>query len=72
MYDPKLADLPLLVDLNMARRLLGNAGRTTIFEMIRAGELEGVKLGRSTKVTAESIVRRIAALPRVGSKVPGG
>jgi excisionase family DNA binding protein len=43
-------------------------GRTRIYELINEGELEAVKSGKRTFITAESIDRYIAKLKRVQPK----
>ena len=40
----------------------------TIYRQLARGDLEAVRLGGSTKVTDESIERRIASLPRFVSR----
>ena len=52
------------------RRTSGGA-RTSVYEMIWSGQLEAVKDGRRTLVTAESIERRLANLPRVPTRDRG-
>lgn len=49
---------PLLTTVNDAAQAL-SLGRTTIYVLINAGELETVKIGRRTLVTIASI-RRLA------------
>lgn len=46
---------PLLASTNMARSVLGNIGKTKLFQLLREGKLERVKLGGKTLVTMESI-----------------
>ena len=40
----------------------------TVYRQLARGDLDGVYLGGSTKVTSESIERRIASLPKFVSK----
>jgi hypothetical protein len=71
---------PLAVSVDDAARLLGcgaskqrkkkpktkwRPGRSSVYEMIKRGELEAYKDGARTKVTMESIERRLASLPRI-------
>lgn len=46
---------PLLVDTDTARAMLGNIGKTKLFELLRDGKLERVKLGGKTLITMKSI-----------------
>ena len=50
----------LLYSIRDGRRILGGIGRTTVWRMINAGQLETVKIGGRTFLKAES-VRRAAA-----------
>lgn len=61
----KLADpLPLLaIRVPEACRMIG-IGRTKLYELIRAGDLETVKLGRATLITVSSLRRLIGKKPR--------
>ncbi|MFZ6762220.1 helix-turn-helix transcriptional regulator [Pseudoroseomonas sp. WGS1072] len=43
---------------------LTGASRTNVYEALRRGELEAVKLGRATLVLDASLRRWVAALPR--------
>jgi len=58
---------PLLVPIEVARRLLG-IGRTKTYELIAAGELIARKLGAKTLIEVESIRRCAASLPTVKSR----
>jgi excisionase family DNA binding protein len=49
---------PLLVKPSGACRLLG-CGRTWLYELLKRGELQSFKDGKSRKITTESIVRYI-------------
>jgi excisionase family DNA binding protein len=70
--EPALADaLALLVALGWtqalfkvkeAGRVLGSS-RATIYRDLAAGRLEAVKIGTVTRITAQSLARRIAELP---------
>lgn len=52
-----LRNPPLLVDVKTAQALLG-LGRSTIFEMMRRGDLVRTKQGRATRITMESVLKR--------------
>lgn len=45
---------PICVRVNDAARMIG-VGRTKLYELIAAGEVETVKLGKSTRVTTASL-----------------
>lgn len=45
---------PICVKVNDAARMIG-VGRTKLYELIAAGEVDVVKLGRSTRVTTASL-----------------
>lgn len=49
----------LLHSIPSARTRLGNPGRSMVYELIGAGELEVVKLGARTFITDDSIRRLI-------------
>lgn len=51
-----------LVDIPAARAALG-VGRSTLFELLRRGDLQAVKVGRRTFIVWASIERFVAALP---------
>lgn len=40
-------------------------GNTKGYELINSGELEAVKIGRSTRITWDSVKRLIASAPRI-------
>jgi hypothetical protein len=46
-------------------------GRTRLFALIAAGEIEAFKLGRRTLVRAESAQAFIASLPRISQQTHG-
>jgi excisionase family DNA binding protein len=39
-----------------------DVGRTKVYELVRCGELELIKIGASSKITAESVERYFAKL----------
>ncbi len=45
---------PICVKVNEAARMIG-VGRTKLYELIAAGEVDAIKLGKSTRVTTESL-----------------
>ena len=45
---------PICVRVNAAARMVG-LGRTKLYELIAAGEIETVKLGKSTRITTASL-----------------
>lgn len=55
---------PLLLTIPDAGRLLG-LGRTTMYELIGAGEVEVVHIGRAARVPIDSIVRYVERLRSV-------
>ncbi|MGW8201212.1 helix-turn-helix domain-containing protein [Sphingomonas bisphenolicum] len=56
---------PICVRINEAARMIG-VGRTKLYELIAAGEIETVKLGKATRITTASLhdlVRRQRGAP---------
>jgi excisionase family DNA binding protein len=53
MTAPPLPD-PICVRVNDAARMIG-VGRTKLYELIAAGEIETVKLGKATRITIASL-----------------
>jgi excisionase family DNA binding protein len=45
---------PICVRVNEAARMIG-VGRTKLYELIAAGEVETVKLGKATRITTASL-----------------
>ncbi|KMS57573.1 helix-turn-helix domain-containing protein [Sphingobium cupriresistens] len=45
---------PICVRVNEAARMIG-VGRTKFYELIAAGEVETVKLGKATRITTASL-----------------
>lgn len=45
---------PICVRINDAARMVG-VGRTKLYQLIAAGEVEAVKLGKSTRITTASL-----------------
>lgn len=56
---PHPAPEPICVRVNEAARMIG-VGRTKLYELIAAGEVKTVKLGKSTRITTglRDLVRR--------------
>ena len=57
-------DVPLLVTIPDAGRLLG-VGRTTMYELIGAGEVEVVHIGRAARIPVDSIAHYVGRLRSV-------
>ena len=53
---------PKLVSIVEARRLLGDIGKTRLYDFIYSGDLQRVKVGARTCITITSIDRLIARL----------
>ena len=49
-----LSPEPICVRVNDAARMIG-VGRTKLYELIAAGEVETVKFGKSTRITTASL-----------------
>ena len=45
---------PICVKVNDAARMIG-VGRTKLYELIASGEIEAIKLGKSTRITTVSL-----------------
>ena len=45
---------PICVRVNEAARMIG-VGRTKLYDLIAAGEIETVKLGKATRITTASL-----------------
>jgi excisionase family DNA binding protein len=58
---------PICVKVNDAARMIG-VGRTKLYELIAAGEVDIVKLGKSTRVTTASLynlIKKLQVAPKV-------
>lgn len=53
---------PKLVSVVEARRLLGNIGKTRLYDFIYSGDLQRVKVGARTCITLASIDELVAKL----------
>ena len=49
---------PLCLKVNEAARMIG-VGRTKLYELIASGDVEAVKLGKSTRIVTASLHRLI-------------
>lgn len=49
---------PICVRVNDAARMIG-VGRTKLYELIASGEVETVKLGKSTRIVTASLHRLV-------------
>jgi excisionase family DNA binding protein len=61
-----------LLDIEATQEQLGGLGRTTVFELIRAGKLRSVKVGKRRMIPQSQIDAYIAGLldqPTAGSDV---
>jgi len=54
-------DFPFLFDVKATARIL-SISRSAVYELIRKGELETVKIGRSRRVTQGQLNKFIASL----------
>jgi excisionase family DNA binding protein len=39
-------------------------GRTSVYELIKSGELEAIKFGRATRITDQALQRFLASRPK--------
>jgi excisionase family DNA binding protein len=58
-----MKDQRLAYALQEARRQLGDIGRTTLYDLIKSGELKAVKVGRRTLITHEALQEYLKAKP---------
>jgi excisionase family DNA binding protein len=56
---------PICVKVNEAARMIG-VGRTKLYELIASGEIEAIKLGKSTRITTASLNETGHAAARSG------
>jgi hypothetical protein len=56
-----------LVPNDDAMHLLGGIGRTMFYELVAAGEIEQVKIGRRSFITAKSIAAYVDRLSQVSA-----
>ena len=60
------ADAPLLLSVKEVRVKLGGLSDTTVRDLVRRGKLDGRKAGARLVITAASVDRYAANLPRAG------
>lgn len=58
-----------LMDKEAAQTALGGIGTTKLYELLNAGHIEGVKIGRCLKIIPSSVENYVSNLPRYGSNV---
>jgi excisionase family DNA binding protein len=63
-----MASEKLLIRVRDAAEQL-SVGRTTIYELIRAGKLDVAKIGRATRITQASIERYLLELGSSGGRL---
>ena len=66
MTTSSAADAPLLHSVKEARMKLGGLSETTVRDLVRRGALDGRKAGARLMITADSVTRYAANLPRAG------
>lgn len=59
----------MLMPYDSARSLLGGIGRTTLYALIDAGEIQRVKIGKRAFVTAKSVAAYVERLTGQSSDV---
>ena len=52
----------LLTPIDRARTVLGNVGRTKVYELVNAGEIVKVSIGRRSFITTESLAAYVDRL----------
>ena len=62
----------LLISKAEAREKLGGIGLTTLYKLLNENKIQGVKIGRSLKIKAQSINKYIEELPAYKSQNNGG
>ncbi len=55
------APRPLLYDVPTASRILGNLGRTSVYNLMKTGKLHPVKIGKRTFLTDRELRRYVSA-----------
>lgn len=54
----------MLMPYDSARSLLGGIGRTTLYQLIEAGEIQRVKIGNRAFITARSLTDYVERLSK--------
>jgi hypothetical protein len=60
-----IADLPLLLPVKLASKVSG-LSKSEIYRRLNSEDIDGRKVGRSTYVVTESLLRYVEELPRFG------
>lgn len=64
--EPTTVMEPITVKTKVAFDAIG-IGVTRGYELIRSGDLEAIKIGRSTRITWASVKRLVANAPRIAA-----
>jgi hypothetical protein len=56
-----------LVSISESRKLLGDIGHTTLYDLVKRGELTKVNIGRRGMITSESLTAYMDRLARAAS-----
>jgi len=59
-----------LYSIDEVAEMMGDVSRSTVYNLVRSGNLAAVKLGRSTRITSESVEGFIAGLTPAHLKAP--
>jgi excisionase family DNA binding protein len=62
---------PVLLTVSQAAQALA-VGRTTLYELIRGGELEAIRIGRSTRIPVDAIATYVDRQRRATSRPSWG
>lgn len=57
----------LLTPIDRARAVLGDVGRTKVYELVNAGEIVKVSIGRRSFITTESLAAYVDRLSEAAS-----
>jgi excisionase family DNA binding protein len=64
--DQSAASAPLVHTIKNTQARLGGASHSTIYRMIKSGQLEAIKIGDRTYILDKSITALIDRAPRLG------